>query len=483
MAIGVPLSIITPFVGVEFDPSRAQRGPAEMPFNVVIIGQMLSTGTGTAETLYQVFNEGEVQNLAGPGSMLHSMCRRFWANNTVADVYIMPLADAVGTQATRVLTITGTATEAGELVFRINGTRIAVSVAVGDTADTVGDAVETAVNDLDWLTWTAANVSGVVTMTQRHDGVAAGDNDMRLGDNPGEQIPAGLTAVFGATTPGTVDPDVQDAIDAIGDLWAALIINPYADDSNMGKLEDWLDVNAGPLYQRDGLCYQSYRGTVSEVGTFASNGNRNSQYMALFDAGNAQISTYELTAAVCGQIAESVISDPAVPLHRMSVRGVTPRSLSQRRTLIEANNLAKNGASTLTDDLGVQTQNMVTMYLKNSAGAADTSYRYQNTVFILQRLRYRFVQRILGRYPRAKLLASADRIEAGQQYITPELGRAEALDWFQQEEAQGQVQDFDSFKDQVICRISSTNPNRLEWILPPELVKQFIVGSGIMQFY
>lgn len=482
MAVGVPLSIITPFVGVEFDPSKAQNSPADMPFNVLIIGQKVAAGTGVNGTLYRVYNEAEVGLLAGVPSMLHTMARRFWKNNTISNVYVVPLDDAVGTQATKVLTITGTATAVGSLCVYINGTRVEVPVAVDDTADDVGAALVVALAEYSYLNWTAVNVSGVVTFTQVNDGVAAGDCDMRLNDNPGEKVPAGLAASFGATTPGTVDPDVQDVLDGIADLWVHLMINPYADNTNMNLIEDWYDLNAGPLYQRDGIAYQSYRGTVSEVGTFSSGANRNSPYMVVCDAGNVKMSTYELSASIAGQVAESVQSDPAVPLHRLTLRGATTRSLSERRTLIEANNLAKLGAMTLSDDNGVQTQNTVTTYLTNSASAADTVYRYQNTVFILQRLRYTFVQQILSRFPRAKLMEDATRVQAGQQIITPAIGKAEAVDWFTKQEQLGQVQNLDQFKNDVICRISLSDPNRLEWLLPPELVKQFIVGSGIMQF-
>lgn len=483
MATGVPLSIVVPFVGVEFDPSRAQRTPPEMPFSVAIVGQKVASGTGTSGTMYRVYNESEVIELAGVNSMLRNMVRRFWDNNSISDVYVVPLDDAVGTQATRVLTISGTATESGELPLLINGTRIAVSVAVGDTEDAVGDNVVSRVAEYDYINWTPVNVTGTVTFTCTNDGVAAGDNDMRVAADPGEKVPAGLTASFGATTPGTVDPDVQDALDGIGDAWINMLVNPYADDTNMNAVEDWLSVNFGPTYQRDGVAYQAYRDTVSGLISFATGANRNSPHMVLIDAGNRKLSTYELASAYAGQAAASLIDDPAVPLHRLQLRGVLTNDLSERRTLLEANSLAKNGVATLTDDNGVQTQATVTMYLKNSAGAADTSYRYQNTMYILQRLRWRFVQRILSKYPRAKLLASAERVEAGQQIITPDIGRAEAIDWFLENERQGQVQGLEQFKDEVICRISSSNPNRLEWILPPELVKQFIVGSGILQFF
>jgi len=481
--VGVPSNIEVPFVGIEFDASRALRGPVAMPFNVFIIGQKIAAGTGVSGTPYRVFGESEVAALAGPKSMLYVMAHRFFQNNNISNVYVVPLSDATGTQATRVLTITGTATESRELPILINGYRLAVPVSVDDSPTIIGDAVAAAINGNDYINWDAVNVTGVVTCTCTNDGVAAGDNDMRVAALPGEAIPAGVSASFGATVAGTVDPDVQDALDGIGSNWASLIVSPYSDDTNMGAIEDHMLAASGPIMQRDGLCIQCLRGTVGELIAAATAAGRNSQHMALGDCGSRMISTYELSAAVAGQVAASVQDDPAVPLMRLTLAGVRPNLINERRTLLEANSLSQNGVMTFTDDLGVQTQSMVTMYLRNSAGAVDASYHMQNKVFILQRLRYRFVQGFLSKYPRAKLLRSADRIKAGQKFVTPDLGRAYAIDWFDQNEKDGQVQGLEQFKEDVICQISGENENRLDWILPTEMVKQMIVGSGVLQFY
>ena len=38
---GVLSNVIIPFVGVEFDSSKASSGPAEIPINFLVIGQLL----------------------------------------------------------------------------------------------------------------------------------------------------------------------------------------------------------------------------------------------------------------------------------------------------------------------------------------------------------------------------------------------------------------------------------------------------------
>lgn len=480
---GIPSSIILPIMGIEFDASRAQQGPAEMPFATLLIGQMLAAGSGSANTLTKVYSEAQVEELGGTGSMIHNMAKRYFKNNKFTDCYIIMLADdGTGTQATRTVTFSGTATEDGEYSLYVNGYRVAVPIVIGDTATTSGDALVTALADHPYLPFTAANNTGTVTFTARHKGIAAGDNDIRDNYEPTEKTPAGLSVTIGSTTPGTVDPDVQDAIDAMGDQWFNVIANGYDDSTNLGLLEDYAAEMFGPTIQRDGLIYQAKRDTVGNLTTFATGVGRNSPHCVLIDGGSRLCAMYELAAGVAGAMANSAQEDPAVPLHRVELIGFKPNIITERRLLTERNSLAKSGVMTLTDTNVLQTEATVTMYLKNSAGAADTAYRYQNRLFILMRLRYRFNNRILSKYPRAKLVRDAKRVKAGQQIISPEIGKAEAVAWFLEEEFDGQVEGIDQFKEDVICRISETNPDRLEWILPPDLVNQFIVGSGVMQF-
>ena len=143
---GVPSNIIIPFVGVEFDSSRAQVGAGEMPVNLLVIGQM-TTGTGMAETLTLCTTAAEVGEKFGLGSQIHRMAIQVFANNTTVPVWFIALADATGTQATHEFTITGPATEAGkEFVGYVAGKRFAVAVANGDTATEIGDAWIAAVN-------------------------------------------------------------------------------------------------------------------------------------------------------------------------------------------------------------------------------------------------------------------------------------------------------------------------------------------------
>jgi len=109
MTIGfnqIPATIRAPFVAVEFDSTRAQQGPALLPYRVLIIGQRTSAGTAVANTVYKVSSADQVLTKAGRGSLLHRMAIAYFANNRFTETYIGVLDDngsgvsATGTRPT-----------------------------------------------------------------------------------------------------------------------------------------------------------------------------------------------------------------------------------------------------------------------------------------------------------------------------------------------------------------------------------------------
>jgi phage tail sheath gpL-like len=480
--MGVPNNVIVPFFGVDFDSSMAQSGSAALQITALIIGQKLAAGTVAATTATLVSSADEVAALTGNGSNLHSMARKWFKKNQFTTTYIMALDDAAGTASTQAVTISGTATAPGELDLYVNGDRYAVAVATGDTASTIGGAVAAAINADVYQTVTAAFTGTTLTLTSKNKGIAAGDISARFNFYPGERTPAGITATIGAFTEGTVDPDIQGALDKIGGMWYQVMVGPYNDATNLGKLETYLEAAAGAMVMKDAVYYCAKKDTRSNLITFGTDASRNCKYVVTVAATSRQNTISQVAAAVAAATAQSVQEDPAVPLHRMTLVDIMPLAVTERWTLIERNQVAASGIATLSDENGVQTEATVTMYLKNAAGAADISYQYQNTVFILQRLRYTLVQRFLSKYPRAKLADSADRIRSGQQVITVDIAKAECVSWFLEEEAAGQVENVKAFKEQLKVQRSQTNPNRLDFIIPPDLINQFIVGSATMQF-
>jgi phage tail sheath gpL-like len=166
------------------------------------------------------------------------------------------------------------------------------------------------------------------------------------------------------------------------------------------------------------------------------------------------------------------------------VKGVKAPAEADRFTLTERNLALYDGVGTTRVAAGgeVQLERIVTTYQANAAGAADTSYLDVTTMLTLLYLRYSFRNRILVRYPRHKLANDGTRFGAGQAVITPKIGKAEAVGWFREMEELGLVEGFEQFKNDLVVERNASDPNRLDFLLPPDLINAFVIGAASLQF-
>ncbi len=476
----IPTSNRVPFVFVEFDSSGAVRGPTVQRWKALLFGQMLGTGTAVADKPILVTSREQARTLFGTGSMLAQMYEAFRASNATTDVWAIPQADAgAGTAATGTVTFTGTATATGTVDLYIAGQHVAVAVASGAAAATVATDTATAINALTTLPVTAAAALGVVTITAKHKGLLGNSIDVRLGYY-GESLPAGISAAISALTGGATNPSVATALANIGDERYHAIAFPYTDTANLTLIETELANRWGPTTQNDGHAFTCAAGNVGSMSTLGS--SRNSKHVTLVPGYRYPNPPYELSASVCAVAAYYGQIDPARPFQTLPLAGILPPAISDRFTAAERNTLLYDGVSSLVTDPGgtVRIERLITTYQTNPAGADDTSYLDLNTVLTLSYLRADFRAYFQTKYPRHKLAGDGVRAAPGQAIMTPKLAKAEAIVKFRQWEDLGLVENIDQFKNELIVERNAQDPNRLDILLPPDLINQLItVGAKI----
>lgn len=472
-----------PFVYAEFDPSRAFQGPAVLRYKTLLIG-LRTTGGSVAELILKTLTSADkAAEYFGNGSMLHRMAISYFANNKITETFAIALDDsATGVPATGTFTITGPATADGVMVFYIAGTRIPITVTDTDTETVIGDALEAAVTADVTLPVGASNAAGTVTITAKNDGESGNDIDLRTNYYANEIYPAGTGNTTIGMASGANNPDIQDVIDVLGDTWYNIFICPLNDATNMGLIETELADRFAYTRMIDGLYITSKTGVIAALSTY---GNlRNSPHVVCMHS--QLVATYigDFVGAVGGNIALEGEIDPARPFQTLELIGILPPADTERFTTAENDTLLFDGIATFFVDQSNKTriQRAITMYQTNDAGAADTAYLDANTLLTLMYLRYDFRTSIQTKYSRAKLADDGTNFGAGQQVITPKIGKAEAVAKFRQWEAQGLVENIDQFKTDLVCERSDSDPNRLNWILPPDLINQFRVGAVTIQF-
>ena len=133
-------------------------------------------------------------------------------------------------------------------------------------------------------------------------------------------------------------------------------------------------------------------------------------------------------------------------------------------------------------DNGVRIERLITTYRENQVGAADPSYLDLVTVKTVSYLRYDTNTLIQLRYPNWKLADDGTNFARGDKVVTPNTIRGTLVSRFKQWEEQGLVENINQFKKDLIVERDKNDPNRINAIIPPDIINNLRVFAGLLQF-
>lgn len=480
----IPLEINTPGSFVEFDTSRAVQGVALQPHTTLITGVMAGSGTATAGTIVSVKSANDAITKFGQHSPLAQAIAAYKAIDSLTQVYACGLAESAGTQATGTFTFSGTATADGEWVGYVGGRRISVAITSGDTATQVGDAFVTAYNLLTDTPCTLANVTGTVTMTARLDGPHG--NFIALGQNlqDGEETAAGISCAVVQMASGATSEDYAAAVTAMGDDQYNTVVMTSSDATEVGKLITEMERRWGPMIQKEGSVFTSQPDSQADLTSYGNALNSQTCVVVGYEDTALSPLPWEVAARAAARDARQTQTDPARALTGISLGASTkaaPRG--SRFTRAERDTILTDGVSTVkaASDGRMVIERLVTTYQTNSSGIADQSLKDQPTVRTLAALRYSLRARIATKFPRHKLADDGNEV-VGQPIVTPSILRAEILTLFREWQGLGWVENYDQFAEELLVERDGSDPNRINAILPPDLINNFMVFAGQVSF-
>ena len=482
----IPVNLLTPGQYVEFDNSKAIGGLVNMPQRILLIAPKIAAGTATDNIPFQVSGAADGINGLGRGSIGAAMIDALFRVTDTIETWVLPIPDpGAGVAATGRITVSGTQSEAGTIALYIAGRRVQVGVGIGDSNNVVAAAIAAEVNAVADLPVTATAAAAVVTFTCRHKGALGNEIDLRTNFYPlSEKTPAGLGLAIVAMSGGTGDPSIATALSAIGEAQYNTLVMAFNDATNIGLIEQELDRRWGPLYQNDGHCHVGLRGTVGTINTALS--ARNNPHITFWslETGGEPCPHWEKATLAGATSAYYLAIDPARPLQTLVLPGLLPAPAEKRFTRAERNNILSYGAATTIVNAGgnVAIERAVTSYCHNSSGIVDPSYRDIETMYTLSYLRYSVRARISQKFPRYKLADDGTQYAPGQAIVTPKIVRAELIALFRDWEDVGLVEDVDQFKADLLVARNRTDVNRVDVLLPPNIVNQFRVFAAQIQF-
>lgn len=481
----IPSNLRVPFVAVEFDASQAQQGPALLAYRGLIIGQKLTAGTATANTAVRCTSVDQAIVLAGQGSMLHRQAIGWFASNRSTELWLGVLDDdEYGATADGSIVVAGPADEDGTIALYLGGVRVTVGVTAEDTADEIATAIAAAITARPDLPIEATAATSTVTLEAKNAGEVGNKYDVRHSFRDGEALPEGVELTITPMAGGTGNPALEGLFAAIENLWFHIWTHPYIDATSLEAIEDELADRFGPMRSIDGLAITS---TTGNFAAHTSLGDaRNSQHSVIVaQPGQSTLTPpMEFAAEVAALVALHGAADPARPFQTLAMSNALAPVATDQWSLNERNLFLFDGIATTKRGPGgvVQLERIITTYQESPAEAADTAYLDATTMLTLMYLRYSFRVRMQLRYPRHKLANDGTKFGSGQAVITPKLGKAEAITWFREMEELGLVEGFDQFKRDLDCVRSELDPNRLEFLLPPDLINQLMVTAASIQF-
>lgn len=480
----IPSNIRVPLFYAEMDNSAA--GTFQQNYRALLIGQTLKNeGLNIAKL---ATSQGTIDELTGVGSMISEMLKAFRKNESMMEVWVLPIADdAAGVAATGSITFSGTAQESGVLSLYIAGKLISIPVSSTNDASTISSAAASAINAMPDVSVTAVSVDESVTLTAKWKGLTGNDIDIRfnyLGEIGGEKTPTGVAFTISKMSGGVLNPSIEEALANLGDEEFDFIALPYSDTTNLNLVRDFMNDSTGRwsyAKQIYGHVYAAMNADVSSAQTFGT--TRNDQHCSIMPHNGTPSPVWETASMLTAQEAKSRSIDPARPTQTLPLTGMLAPDVKDRFTMTERNTLLFNGMSTFAIQSGVcQIERVVTTYQKNAYGQADNSYLDVDTLhtsaYVLRAMR----QRITQKYGRHKLADDGARFAAGQPIVTPNIIRAELISLYSELELQGLVENSELFQEHLIVERDKNDVNRINVLFPPDYVNQLRVFAVLNQF-
>ncbi len=490
----IPTSTRTPGVFIETDNSRALQGLTQNPHTVLIVGTQGSDGTTEVETIKAITRENLAAGFYGPGSILTRMCERFKKVNPNTELHAMALSANGGVQASGMMKFDSGLLVSGthNLYMLINGVKINPTLASGWSVTDVNSAVKTAINadsTLPIFVSVSASVAGSdhVVLIAQQSGTVGNYIDVRLNYYAGESNPwpwsnsgIAITSLVG----GTVDPDLSDVWAVVDGEQYQYVISPYIDAANLANVENEFADRFKPLEGIPGNHWTAVRGTQASCTTLGN--SRNSPHGTIMGCHGSPSGPEEWAAALGGIAAAKLNADPARPLHYLKLTGILPPAVEHRFTRTERDILLYDGIATYVVDNGgnVLIERAITTYQTNAAGTVDVSYLDVQTLYTLYEIAFQYKTRMVNRFiiPRFKLADDGAPIQPGSKIATPSIVKLETISLFTELRDQGLIENLDEFVTNLVVERNASNVNRVDVLLPPDLINQFRMFAANLQF-
>lgn len=379
ISTAVDVNAVARVVGIktQFIPTNV-GGVFYLPQRIAVVGQGATAATYPT-TKRQVTSAQEAGTLYGFGSPIHLAVSQLLPPNGDGvgsiPVTVYPLEDADSSAAAAGdITASSTATKSGQIVINIGGVRTApIGIATNDDAAAIHTKIIAAITGNLSMPMTATQGTGKVDLTAKWTGA----NTNQLTVTVEGDTDTGVTFAVTDPTGGTVNPDVQTALDQVGDVWETMFLNcmELADTDTLDKFDVFGEGRWGALTNRPMVAFTGHvLKTPTEVLAITDSRKADRTNVALPNPGSLELPLVS-AAGELARIAKVANNNPARDYARQPASYIEPGPDGDQWDYLQRDQAVKGGASTIEiRDGKVNLSDTVTMY--HPEGDPTPAYRY-----------------------------------------------------------------------------------------------------------
>lgn len=345
----------------------------------------------------------------GFGYMVHRLAIAAEKGGQGTPMYIMPQDEAGGAvESAGEIDWTGTVvTGAGTISLYIGGERVAVTISATATIEEISDAAVLAVNALENLPVIASKtvVTFETVITAKSKGPEGDAISITFNLGPGEELPAGVTAVITDMTNGAGLPSMSDALNALGtgdnaneDHFTDMAHGYGQDTTTLNAIADYVGQGNDFLGLYKKTVARPFRSLVGDVAIGSGGLNaliaisdvrKQDRSQGIVAVPGSQTHPMDISAQAIGHMARINNRLAEESFNQVLLAGVQPGDTADRWTssFDSRNTAVSSGISpTLVEGGSVKLQNVVSFYRPASVPVGSNGYREMVNISKLQNI-------------------------------------------------------------------------------------------------
>ena len=361
-----------------------------LPQRVAVIGQGATAAT-YATTKTQFTTSKEVGDAYGFGSPIHLASKQIFPDNgdgigTIPATFYPLEDDGSGVVSSGDITPSGTITKAG--AFRVSVNNIlseSFVIAAGDSVATIVAAIVAAINANIDMPIIAVDGTTLVTFTSKWEGTSANDIVTSISGTSDTGVAYAITQAAG----GLVNPDVQDALDQVGDIWETMVVDclEATDTTTLDIYDAFGEGRWGALVRKPLVVFHGSGEAVVNTAIAIPDARKTDRTNVTIPVPGSVDLPCVIAAEAVKRAAVLANNNPAHDYGRQRLNGLTPGTDAEQWTFAQRDQAIKAGlSSTQVRDGEVVTSDTVTYY--HPDGEVNPAFAYvvnivkvQNTTF------------------------------------------------------------------------------------------------------